>query len=286
IYKMLSMLYIVFVIITEANAVNHLYNDTCSSISKSNTSFRVAIVKCHQDSIPFDPKSQNGALLLSTDNGSWTGEIFACQCSCRLPYNLPYGQIMSKGALLHGEKLDYKCDAGFEKNINEIIVCDDGVLLTISNYSEYNQSKISFRKMSLPETFADDFQGYVFHLELNATAIFSLPESDVRYNQKVYKILFNETQLPYYLYNGYSYQDGKVDLNKHQRLKCVKKTNFRTTTVPPEAFGSESLPTWIIVAMVIVGIIFIIFVVNCTMSRIKKKYWPTSEICNKGEANN
>ncbi|KAL3855133.1 hypothetical protein ACJMK2_014360 [Sinanodonta woodiana] len=143
------------------------------------------------------------------ETDSWRGEIFVCQCSCQLKNYIPNGQILSESTIPHGARLNYKCDAGYEKAIPAEIVCFDGLLMTISDHSNYGHINTSFRQMSLPKTFAEDFNEYIFHLELNANADWSLPEEVVRYNQKVFRVLDNQTELLYYLHNGRGYQVGR-----------------------------------------------------------------------------
>ncbi|KAK3577272.1 hypothetical protein CHS0354_008359 [Potamilus streckersoni] len=216
---MLGILNVILVMITVSNAGNRLYDDICATVSKSSANSTIARVECHNDSVIFDPKSQNGSLY-NDDTDSWTGEIFACQCSCRLPYPLQNGQILTNGSVQHGKNLEYKCDDGKQKKI----ICFDGLLMMLPEYLEDN-IRIAFRQKSLPEQFLNDFQNVVFLLTVTNISEWPVHESDVgnKYTDRLNDL---DTALIYYLFNGEGFKLGVVDLKIHGNLECGTINNL------------------------------------------------------------
>ncbi|KAK3577273.1 hypothetical protein CHS0354_008362 [Potamilus streckersoni] len=195
-----------------------LVHDTCHNVSiRENITKQAAKVVCIETDRVHDPKSQTGSYLMD-DTGNWEGEIFACLCSCQLPFEPQNGQILSKNIVLHGETLNYSCDYGYISNIDKNISCHDGLLMTVPDSFEKKHINISFRQKSLRDSFA---RGEVYHLCINETAISS--EAEIRKKQKVFECLpENEKELWYSLSNGSNYMLGYVNLTMKQTLQCMK----------------------------------------------------------------
>lgn len=235
-----------------------LVNDTCGTVSiRDDISNRTAKVTCIDDARVFDPKSQNGSYLLN-NTGNWAGEMFACLCSCRVPLDLKNGHILSKNKIPHGQTLNYSCDEGYEKNIDKRIVCNDGLLMTIPGYLETQDIYISTREKSLPDWFVNKFEGKVFDLRVNQSANWSIPDTELQMNQKVFQILsVNETILRYYLCKGKSCMLGYVCLGmggldcislESRDLECKQKLSGTTTAVS----SNQDLPQLYILVKAVV----------------------------------
>ncbi|KAL3855132.1 hypothetical protein ACJMK2_014359 [Sinanodonta woodiana] len=216
---MFGFLFMITMVMAARNVENLLYNDICATVSKSSENSSVAKVECHYDAVIFDPKSQNGTLYID-DTGSWNGEIFACQCSCRVPNPPKNGNILTDGRVQHGKNLEYKCNEG-EKN-NKLI-CFDGLLMILPEFIEAYDIKIAFRQKSLPEHFLNEFKDAIFQLSVNKMPDWSVQDSEVSNNLKYTEIHSEkDASLTYYLFNGVGFKLGTIDLKGHLKLECGK----------------------------------------------------------------
>ncbi|KAL3855131.1 hypothetical protein ACJMK2_014358 [Sinanodonta woodiana] len=219
IYKMFGFLNMITMVMAARNVENLLYNDICATVSKSSENSSIAKVECHYDSVIFDLKSQNGTLYID-DTGSWNGEIFACQCSCRVPNPPINGNILTDGRVQHGKNLEYKCNDGKENNK---IICFDGLLMIIPEFIEAYDIKIAFRQKSLPEHFLNEFKDAIFQLSVNKMSDWSVQDSEVINNLKYTEIHSEkDASLTYYLFNGVGFKLGTIDLKVHLKLECGK----------------------------------------------------------------
>ncbi|KAL3855130.1 hypothetical protein ACJMK2_014357 [Sinanodonta woodiana] len=250
IYKMFGFLNMITLVMAARNVENLLYNDICATVSKSSENSSVAKVECHYDSVIFDPKSQNGTLYID-DTGSWNGEIFACQCSCRVP-NPPINEnILTDGRVQHGKTLEYnKCNDGKE---NTKIICFDGLLMIIPEFIEAYDIKIAFRQKSLPEHFLNEFKDAIFQLSVNKMSDWSVQDSEVINNLKYTEIHSEkDASLTYYLFNGVGFKLGTIDLKVHLKLECAKLFDW-------------SIVKTICGTVVIVGILTGTFLLSCIL---------------------
>ncbi|KAL3855121.1 hypothetical protein ACJMK2_014349 [Sinanodonta woodiana] len=260
-YIVYGMLLSCVVMVTRAG--NHLFNDTCQTVwIKENTTSKTAKVDCNDNVKVFDPKHQNGSYFLDKGMQNWTGEIFACLCSCQLPVELENGHMSkNKSIILHGEMLDYSCNDGYEKNDRKI-VCYDGLLIAVSDYIEKQHINISFRQKSIPKSFKRD---EVFHLVVSKPENFSFTETDVRSNQKVFNTNSeNDTVLFYYILTGNGYTEEFIDVEMGRELLCTK--------ISP---GSGSFIE-IIIPLVVIGFL-VIASLGIALFIIKKRRLKGSE---------
>ncbi|KAL3855396.1 hypothetical protein ACJMK2_014607 [Sinanodonta woodiana] len=216
---MFGFLNMITMVMAARNVENLIYNDSCATVSKSSENSRVAKVECHYDAVIFDPKSQNGTLYID-DTGSWNGEIFACQCSCRVPNPPINGNILTDDRVQHGKNLEYKCNEGGKNNK---IICFDGLLMIIPEFIEAYDIKIAFRQKSLPEQFLNEFKDAIFQLSVNNMSDWSVQDSEVSNNLKYTEIhTEKDASLTYYLFNGVGFKLGTIDLKGHLKLECGK----------------------------------------------------------------
>ncbi|KAK3577278.1 hypothetical protein CHS0354_008371 [Potamilus streckersoni] len=244
-------------VVMVTRAGNHLFNDTCQTVLiKGNATKMTAEVSCSKYVKVFDPKHQNGIFVLDKDTHKWTGEIFACLCSCQLPVALENGQIMSKNRsiIFHGETLDYSCNDGYEKNDRKI-GCYDGLLMAVSDYFDKQHINISFRQKSIPESFARD---EVFHLVVNKAQNLSVSETEVRSKQKVFDShAENDTLLFYYMFIGPDYAQGFIDVEMGRKVLCTKIPASRTRNLI-----EIIIPLVIIVILVIASLAVALYIIK------------------------
>ncbi|KAK3596981.1 hypothetical protein CHS0354_009117 [Potamilus streckersoni] len=233
-----------------ASADNQLHNDTCASIKINNISVNTAEIVCDKDSKIFDPTLQNGVFLFDRSIDSWNkSEIFSCQCKCHLP-KIPENGLILPESIQHGATFNYKCKEGFSQTINRSVTCYDGVLMLIPNYlADYNITN-AFRQKSLDRLLTDDIQQEIFILSVNKTSNWTIPETEVRSNQKyIQRLSQNETVLVFYLFNGQGYKHGIVDLKTGLKPKCVKNVIRSSGTI-------DGISNWYLFSSICIYLLF------------------------------
>ncbi|KAK3577274.1 hypothetical protein CHS0354_008366 [Potamilus streckersoni] len=262
-----------------------LVNDTCHKVwIREDITKNAAKLICNDTATVYDPKSQNGTYLMK-DSGNWEGEIFACLCSCQLPFDLKNGQILSKNRICHGETLNYSCDDGYKTNIEDNITCYDGLLMTVPDNLETQNINIFSRQKSLSDSFANKSDGKVFDLWVNESANWSIPDTELQKNQKVFQTLSkHETVLQYYMCRGKDCMLGCVSLSMGGHncfslgirvLECKKKISETTTIVS----STQDWLSWFIPVIVVTCIlVIIIFSIVAICRRYKKKGKETTDI--------